>query len=213
MTRLAVSVEGQTEEEFVKQVLADHLRARSVESTPVLLGRARGRSGGGNVSADRLVAEMAHLYYSFDAVTSLVDFYGFGDKGDRTAEEVETHVADRIAERVGGGWDERRVVLYVQRHEFEGLLFSDVDAFATQIDFPENCVPELRAVRERFGTPEDINDHSETAPSKRIARIIPRYNKVLHGPVVAGEIGLERIRAECPGFDAWMTRLESLGTE
>ena len=30
MTRLAVSVEGQTEEEFVKQVLAEHLRERRV---------------------------------------------------------------------------------------------------------------------------------------------------------------------------------------
>ena len=168
MTRLAVSVEGQTEEEFVKQVLADHLRARHVESTPVLLGRARGGAGGGNVSSDRLVAEIAHLYYSFDAVTSLVDFYGFGDKGDRTVEEVEAHVADRIAECVGRDWDETRVVLYVQRHEFEGLLFSDVDVFATQINFPDNCVADLRAVREQFGTPEDINDHPETAPSKRI---------------------------------------------
>ena len=59
MTRLAVSVEGQTEEEFVKQVLAEHLRERQVESTPIVQGRARGGPGGGNVSSDRLVAEMA----------------------------------------------------------------------------------------------------------------------------------------------------------
>ena len=37
VTRLAVSVEGQTEEEFVKQVLAEHLRERQVESTPIVL--------------------------------------------------------------------------------------------------------------------------------------------------------------------------------
>lgn len=90
MTRLAVSVEGQTEEEFVKQVLADHLRERHVESVPIVLGRARGRASGGKVSSERLVSEMANLYYSFDVVTSLVDFYGFGNKGDATVEELET---------------------------------------------------------------------------------------------------------------------------
>ena len=57
MIRLAISVEGQTEEEFVKDFLADHLRESGVEPTPILLGRARGRSGGGNVSAERLVVE------------------------------------------------------------------------------------------------------------------------------------------------------------
>ena len=212
MTRLAVSVEGQTEEEFVKQVLAEHLRARRVEPTPIVLGRARGRARGGNVSSDRLVSEMAALYYSFDAVTSLVDFYGFRDKGDATVEDLEAQVIDGIAEQVGGAWDERKVVPHVQKHEFEGLLFSDVDVFATPIDFPCNCVAALRAVRDQFATPEDINDSSQTAPSKRIAGIIPRYSKVVHGPMLAVEIGLQVIRAECPGFDAWMTRLESLGT-
>lgn len=213
MTRLAVSVEGQTEEEFVKQVLADHLRASRVESTPIMLGRARGSARGGNVSSNRLVSEMATLYHSFDVVTSLVDFYGFRDKGDRTVQELETHLLGEIAERIGHAWDERKVVPYIQRHEFEGLLFSDVDPFATQIGFPDGCAVQLRAVREQFATPEDINDDPLTAPSKRISSIIPRYGKVLHGPIVAGEIGLDAIRAECPRFNAWMTRLELLGVE
>ena len=52
MIRLAISVEGRAEEEFVKQFLADHLRERGVEPTPILLGSARGRSAGGN--RDRL---------------------------------------------------------------------------------------------------------------------------------------------------------------
>lgn len=55
MIRLAISVEGRTEEEFVKNVLADHLRESEVVSTPILLGRARGRADGGNVSVDRLM--------------------------------------------------------------------------------------------------------------------------------------------------------------
>ena len=89
MTRLSVSVEGRTEEEFVKQVLGDHLRQRRVDPTPILLGRGRSGSRGGNVSSDRLVSEMVTLLGSFNAVTSLVDYYGFRDKGDRSVADLE----------------------------------------------------------------------------------------------------------------------------
>jgi hypothetical protein len=40
--------------------------------------------------------------------------------------------------------------------------------------------------------------------------IDPRYKKPLHGSLIASEIGLPRIRGECPHFNDWMTRLESL---
>ena len=210
MIRLAVSVEGQTEEEFVKRVLAGHLRDRRVESTPILLGRARGKSGGGNVSSDRLVPEMVCLLHSFDAVTSLVDFYGFRNKGNRSIDDLEAHLRRKIAKKTGSDRDTRMVVPYLQRHEFEGLLFSNVEVFERQVSFPSGCRGKLQAVREQFATPEDINDHSQTAPSKRIAEVIRTYRKPLHGPLLAEEIGLDRIRAECPRFNAWVMRLESL---
>lgn len=41
MTRLAVSVEGRTEEEFIKHLLAPHLESYGIEVIPILLGRAR----------------------------------------------------------------------------------------------------------------------------------------------------------------------------
>ena len=94
-------------------------------------------------------------------------------------------------------------------HEFEGLLFSDVDAFERL--FRDPPITDLRSIRSAFDTPEDINDSAKTAPSKRIARLIRSYRKTLDGPLLALEIGLERIRSECPGFDAWLRRLESLG--
>ena len=46
MIRVAISVEGPTEEEFSKGVLATHLRSHGIEAQPILLGRARGRSPG-----------------------------------------------------------------------------------------------------------------------------------------------------------------------
>ena len=119
-----------------------------------------------------------------------------------------TRREQRLPRRLSYPPDSRKTL-----HEFEGLLFSDVEVFATQIDFPPDCMAALRAVREQFTTPADINDNYETAPSRRIASIVPRYGKRLHGPILAKGIGLDSIRAECPRFDAWVRRLETLGTE
>ena len=207
MIRLAISVEGQTEETFVKDVLADHLRTVDVEPYPVLLGRARGRHGGGSVGVDRLVSEMVDLHRNFDAVTSLVDFYGFRDKEDRTVEELEEHLSERIKGCIS---DARRVFPYVQKHEFEALLFSDVAAFKAIRPEADGAVETLAGVRRQFATPEDIDDDPENAPSKRIAGVVAGYRKRLHGPLVALEAGLENIRRACPRFDDWLTRLEGL---
>ena len=209
MIRLAISVEGPTEEEFSKAVLTTHLRSHGIEAQPILLGRARGCSaGGGNVSVGRLALEMAYLYRSFDVVTSLVDFYGFRDKRDKTAEELEALVLREIQQKIG--LNQNRALPYVQKHEFEGLLFSDVSAFSALVDAPLESVDLLGNIRSGFATPEDINDNKATAPSRRIKGVIPRYRKPLHGPLVAMEIGLEAIRAECPRFNEWMIGLESL---
>lgn len=211
MIRLAISVEGQTEEEFVKSVLATHLRPMKIEPIPILLGRARGHGGGGNVSVERLASDMVELYQSFGAVTSLVDFYGFRAKGKMTVEELEKHLNGKIQKKIGCGWDQRKVIPYVQKHEFESLLFSDVEAFGALMGVTEQNIRKLNEARSQFSTPEDINDHQDAAPSKRIARIVPRYEKAVDGPVLAMEIGLKTIRTKCPRFCEWVTRLESLG--
>ncbi len=209
MIRLAVSVEGQTEEEFIKRVLAPHLQARGVATQPVLLGRARNQSvGGGNVTKERLVSEMVHLKHQFDAVTSLVDFYGFRGKGEHSADELECLIRRNIEERIGPQGD--KAMPYVQRHEFESLLFSDVDAFSVLPDISPRIVRALRGIRADFSTPEDINDGTSTAPSQRIKDTFPRYRKTLHGPLIAAQLGLEKIRAECLRFNAWIEGLETL---
>ena len=213
MTRLAISVEGRTEEEFVKTVLADHLREAEVELTPILIGRARGkgRPGGGAVSVERLASEMEALYWSFDAVTSLVDFYGFRGREDaETVDELEERICQAIRGKLPGSFDPIRIVPYVQRYEFEGLLFSDVNAFQ-MIKASNESLRKLQDVRAQFPTPEDINDRPETAPSKRIAGAMPGYRKVVDGALIAEKTGLPVIRRECPRFNGWVGRLNALG--
>ena len=154
----------------------------------------------------RLVEDMLRWHNSFDVVTSMVDFYGFRGKGNRTIEALEEHVAQELEMRAPKA---RHVFPYVQAHEFEGLLFSDVAAFHV-LGASTRDIDALEAVRQRFATPEDINDSREGAPSKRIAQVLRKYRKPLDGPLIAKTIGLETIRQQCPRFGAWLSRLETL---
>ena len=208
--RLSISVEGETEQEFVKSVLVEHLKPRDVAPTPILLGRARGSGNRGAVNIDRLASEMAHLRYSFDAVTSLVDFYGFPGKGDKTIEKLEEQLKQAIKRQTQRDLSSNKIIPYIQKYEFEGLLFSNVEAFGVAINAPDRSVNELRKIRSSFPSPEDINDHPNTAPSKRIAGALSGYRKRLHGPLVAKEIGIETIRKECARFHGWIKSLEAL---
>ena len=207
MIRLAVAVEGPTEKEFVGRLLSKHLMEVGVAPTPVVLGRGRG----GNVGVDRVTHEMVRLYWSFDVVTSLVDYYGFRDKGTRTVDELELHLLEQVRKRISGELRREAIIPYVQRHEFESLLFADVDVFAGLPTIPPGLTDALREIRSRFPTPEDINDDSETAPSKRIGKLMPSFRKPVAGLILAEAAGLNAIRAECPRFDRWLARLESLG--
>ncbi len=211
MIRLAVSVEGRTEEEFVKTLIAEHLSPVGVDVTPVLVGSARNRGKGGNVSAAVLVGDMRLLSHNFDAVTSLVDFYGFRGREGRTVDELVADLSEELRDQIGPAARPDHVVPYVQLHEFEGLLFSRPEAFRTVPGATEESVAKLRDVRARFPSPEDINDSATTAPSKRLLEALPRYWKTVDGLRVAGRIGLDGIRRECARFNAWLAALEALG--
>jgi Domain of unknown function (DUF4276) len=73
-----------------------------------------------------------------------------------------------------------RLIPYLSLHEYEGLLFSDPDAFARSIGQPALATL-LHQVRGDFPTPEDINNNPQTAPSKRVVDIYPAYKKVIEG--------------------------------
>ena len=201
MIRLGVVAEGRTEAEFVGKVLAEHLRQHGVEPTAIPLR--------GNVSVQTLSNRMRHAYWSFDVVTSLVDFYGFRGKGEATVAALEGRIAAQVRSHIDRDWTAHKVLPYVQQHEFEALLFANVAAFSA-IAAPLDAIDKLRAVRSGFDTPEDIDDDPMTAPSKRIVAIVPGYRKVRDGTEVAAAAGLPAMREACPRFDAWITRLEAL---
>ena len=102
---------------------------------------------------------------------------------------------------------QNRFIPYIQLHEFEGLLFSDVSVIQNNFTTDEIDMNALQAVVNRYDNPEMINDHPNTAPSKRLESAISGYDKVLYGNILAMDIGLEKIREKCPLFNEWITRM------
>jgi hypothetical protein len=87
-------------------------------------------------------------------------------------------------------------------HEFEGMLFSDCDVFAKGLGRTD-LANGFSKIRKKFASPEDINE-------KRIQLLVPNYQKPLHGNIAALELGIHKIRQECPNFRNWLDTLESL---
>ena len=220
MPRLLVHVEGQTEEDFVKMVLAPHLRDSGYSTVSArLLGNARQRIRRDGIRPWDTVRRdiLGHLKGDRAALaTTMVDYYGLHKtwpgrtRASRQATIFEraATVQQAILKDISKSIECReRFVPYVVMHEFEGLLFSDPDRFAESLGRPV-LAADFRAIREDFSTPEDINDSPHTAPSKRITRLYAKYQKPLMGTQAMELIGLGKVREACPLFNQWIVNLE-----
>jgi hypothetical protein len=223
MIRLLVHVEGQTEEAFVNEVLCEHLISVGYRNVAArIAGNPRKQRGGvrpwPGIRRD-ISRHLKEDHTSIHAV--MMDYYGLpaewpgraeaSTKGSVSAkaEHVEAALLANIAEGAGSGFDAWRFIPLIMMHEFEAMLFSDPDRFAQEIG-RASLSGSFRAIRDEFQSPEDINDSAETAPSKRIQRLFPGYEKPLFGVLAVMGIGLATIRQECPHFNNWLERLESL---
>ena len=221
MSRVLAVVEGQTEQAFVRDLLAPSLAARGVYLSARVVGRP-GHKGGdcrySRVRRDMLVL----LRQESDAVvTTMFDFYALPNswpgrtKAKRLphnakAASVESAVKEDITSELGTSFDPSRFCPYIQMHEFESLLFSSPQTVCEVLRSPGSA-NEIQAIRDEFESPEEINDNAQTAPSKRLLQVFGDYRKRLHGLIAAKKMGLEIMRDQCPHFAQWITLLESMG--
>jgi len=153
----------------------------------------------------------------------MVDYYALPASGEKQwpgraeanhkqfinkAHTVQSALSNDVIAEMGESFDPQRFVPYVVMYEFEGLLFSDCEAFARGIG-QRALSGKFSEIRNAFDSPEEINDSPITAPSKRIKLLVPDYDKPLFANVAVLEVGLDKIREECPQFDQWLTALEN----
>lgn len=217
--RALILVEGQTEERFIKDTLAPAFYSFDFYIQPTILVTKRVKNGpnfkGGITNFSKFEGDVRRLIQGAgDAlVTTFIDYYGlpndFPGMSTRplhsTNEKCVLHVESSLHQHFGGS---RNFLPFIVLHEFEALLFSDTNVLP-RVMTETDKLGEFSSIRSAFATPEEINNHPETAPSKRILNLFPRYRKTLHGPSVASRIGLEAMAQECPHFSMWLNVLRN----
>lgn len=216
MSRLYILVEGQTEETFIQDLLVPQYARLGLYITPILFATSPGHKGGvtsyGKIKSQLIRLSRqdggAHVSMMIDLYRLPTDSPGRSDPaypsrgtGGQKAAFIESHLRTDIGES--------NFIPFVMAHEYETLLFVEPQRFAEWVD-SEKTVAALTAIKQSCASPEDINDGPTTAPSKRIQKLMPQYQKTFHGPLIACDIGLDALRAACPHFDGWLKRLEQL---
>ncbi|MBW6512030.1 MAG: DUF4276 family protein [Desulfuromonadaceae bacterium] len=213
-------VEGKTEEIFIKSLLQPYLAKKMIFMTPTQVSKPGQK--GGDVRFERVKKDLAiHLKQRADTyLTTLVDFYGVREwpgidlvpakaPPAKIAEIINDATQAAVVDLFAKQQAKRRFIPHMVIHEFEALLFSDSASLATELDIAEEKV---KAVLKECGEPEAINNSPVTAPSKRLDgwSMNGEFPKTTTGITVARNIGIQKMREQCPLFNAWLQRFEAI---
>lgn len=216
MRRLYIIVEGQTEKEFVEKSLKRYLLLHDIfDVRAIMIQTSKGHKGG-FVNYEHLKNDIKRILNSEShvIVSTFVDFFkiptNFPNFSDAKKNSHVDLKIDLLYKGIVADIDDERFVPYIQKHEFEALLFSSPEGFENWFD-NQKMADELCEIIENYNNPEEINTGSETAPSKRIINILERYrqkyDKIAEGNLIAEEIGIDKILEKCPRFSSWIAIL------
>ena len=219
MKRVIVICEGQTEQSFCNDVLTPYLGGLGIFlETPTIK-----KTHGGIVNWFALKNQIErHLSEDKTAlITTLIDYYGLytrhqfpcweeaqkTENMNQRMDIIENGMLNDVRENIRS-----RFIPYIQLHEFECLLFSDITVFDKNFEEHEFLDYDyLATTMHENPNPEMINSGNETAASKRLSKIIKgNYSKVLYGSLLAQEIGLTKIREKCIRFNNWILQIERM---
>jgi hypothetical protein len=210
MKTVIIICEGPTEEVFCRNLLSQYLQNSC---------RIEIRLLGGNCNWQRIrdMAEKALKQQKNALVTTFFDYYGVKTKKFPNWKETvginKANVRERIEILENSMLEEidsnlrYRFIPYVQLHEFEALLFNNIEVFDDMFEFEQYDRAELLNVFNEFPDPEMIDQGTETSPSHRLIKIIPAYRKVIQGNAIAEKIGIEQIRQKNKHFNDWIEQL------
>ncbi len=215
MRRVYFVVEGPTEGEFVREILAPYFQDHGIyDVRAILIETSKGHKGGfvNYAHLKKLVVRL--LKEESDViVTTLMDYFripnnlpGYADcmKFVSVSGKIDC-LQLKLKENISEAVEWPFFIPYIQQHEFEALLFSSNSGF--EYCYEEEVFEKTAQIVVQYLNPEEINDSPTTAPSKRLLGIIPDYQKVVDGNTIALEIGIEPILEKCPRFRQWIETL------
>ena len=220
-----IIVEGQTEQTFVRDVLAPQMANKGIYLYPALIGKSGHK--GGNVRFDRVKQDIGHFLKQRNDtyISTMFDYFRIDSKwpgkkevdqqirngatltANDKAELLEASTYQNIVKTFSKYHPQNRFIPYIEMHEFEALLFSDVSILAekSKID-----ILQIQKIIEEYKNPEEINDEPVNSPAKRLKTLNHTYQKVVMGKVITEAIGIPGIRKKCSHFNDWLTKLEKL---
>lgn len=222
---LHILCEGQTEESFVKKVLAPYLCQFNIYSKPILILTSKKKNARGGmlsyIQAKRDLTLLQKQYKNNSSeihiFTTMFDFYALPDDfpGMEDSKRI-LNIRDRISyleTKFSEDMGSDVFIPYIQLHEFEALLFTDIIRLQTEYPLSSDQILDLKCQTDVYGDPEMIDDGPSTAPSKRIINAVKQnyhYNKVHSGTAITSSIGIEMLMDKCRHFREWIEHIKMI---
>ena len=223
MIRLHVTAEGQTEMAFVKQILSEYLmvnRNISADARAVLTSKDnklhiehRGGIAKYEKARKDIITWMKEDNHPECRFSTMFDYYRLPP--DFPGCKLAMRFSDPyfrisfIEKAFREDISDPRFIPYIQLHEFEALIFADPDKLDWEYLDHGGQIGKIREMSMGIN-PELINNHPETAPSKRILNLIPEYDKVTAGVSVVKHIGMDTLLDRCKHFADWVNTILQL---
>ncbi len=215
MKRIVIIVEGDTEKEFIDKVLSPYFHTKGIYAVDCFKIK---HTKGGLTKYQHLKTDIINCIFESNViVTTLIDYYAlpkdfpeFEDskkivnKSERISflEEAITHDIQNYKKI-----EFNNLIPYIQLHEFEALVFASLNGILNLYTDSQAKFTEINDILKQYTNPEDINEGSDSAPSKRLRNLIPGYNKIVDGIMIIEENGIENILKKCPRFNSWVNFL------
>lgn len=222
MIRCYVMCEGQTEETFIRDVIAPLLLPKEISLIATFPNHRAGNFKYARVKPE-IIKFLKQETTTF--ITTFCDLYALDNEFPSFSEsQKQQDVYDKVAILEQGFKNDiakenqlyaKRFIPYIQPYEFEGLLFTDISK-VTAIETAWNkSTKTLQAIRDDAKSPEHINDGYDTKPSERLKKHLPspKYDKILHGTLAIEAIGIDKLLDECRHFAQWYNQLLALSDE
>ncbi|WP_421921110.1 DUF4276 family protein [Marinifilum sp.] len=210
MNRIVFIVEGDTEILLVEKVIMPYIYELgyqiSYNCQTITTNRKQHKKGGVG-SYGKFKNEILRTIAQGDVlVTSLIDFFklptdfpSFKNDSNRI-EEIEKGILEDFDSNPN-------LIPYIQRHEVEALMYSNMDGFELVMD-DEDQLEKVQQIMDEYPNPEDINNSPETAPSKRLQGIF-NYDKTGDGEMIFEMVGIQAMLDKCPRFAKWINEIRA----
>ena len=226
MKHIYIVVEGQSEEKFVQNILVPYFAYKNIFLTaePVITGRStKGKycKGGGNSyklyknHIERLIKQFSNAknYY----FTTMIDLYALPTDFPKLDESKVHSDKYKLVQFLESSFNEdisaRNFIPYIQLHEFETLMFHNLEKIADEFFDINVNLKEFQKEINQYDNLELINSSPSKAPSKRIDKYTNgQYctRKVSASANILKDIDVDLLRDKYTHFNQWLQKIEDI---